>query len=194
MTEEKEEKKGVGSWPSTDKTVLAIFIFEAVLLFASFILYFWLKDLMHHPLFMLVVKTLCLGISILGFRKAACGRWTSAVAMWVCSVIDIFYFFIWWAILAALDLLGCQLHEHRDHPDCVKFGGIFKIWTWACIIIWILHLVSGVILCVWACDSGKEESNKVLALREAQVKKDEARMQQQQQMQMQMMQPPVPAG
>ena len=57
-------------WTATDKTVLAIFIFECVLLVISLFGWFIMGDVMFYPAFMGGVKTITLGINLFGMRQS----------------------------------------------------------------------------------------------------------------------------
>ena len=96
------------------------------------------------------------------------------------AVTDIFYYLFWWFILSAIFALGCA-NKSTQKPEqkeaCDTYAAFYVIWVYGCLLIWVVHIVSAVIVCVWGCQGNNLETEKQLADREAQVKADEARMQ-----------------
>ena len=148
-------------WSGTDKCVLVIFIFEVILLGISVLGWLGLGELMFYPSFMQLVKTITIGISLFACRVNACGRWVSATILWITVVTDIIYYLFWWFILTAILALGCGIHQVKDqeHKEaCDTYGAIWTLWVWGCLLIYVFHIVSAVMMCVWGCQANNLES------------------------------------
>ena len=144
-------------WSCLDKLTMVIFIQEIVLGMLSIFLSLILEGLMTYPVLFQIGKAVTIGICLFFHREKACGRWVTAIVFAVVMALDVLYFLFWFVILGALLSAGCSDPAPEHEHDCENFGGVFGLWMIGCMIVWLVHLSSSIILCCWGCEGNKVE-------------------------------------